>query len=176
VHFQPLGRDVDFREGKRNRFVTLQQEIALWKPVWLEQPAVELVKSAVKGVGIEHWIAISPNRDDTSAAQNPFRFRKKRRCIEPMERLRRGDEICRRSGNAARFRGRESVLDALMRSSVCQLRLTWVGCDYALEVARQSGRCLAATGTSIDRERMPRCEVRQRLEQRIGIMWPIRAV
>jgi len=62
-------------------------------PVALDRSTIELMKNLLKLRRIENRIAISPDGNRSTRSENAFRFAKKRIGIEPMKRLRYGDQI-----------------------------------------------------------------------------------
>lgn len=90
-------------ERKRNRPVPVEQQLSLGKPVGLERPAVELVQRSLECVAVENGIAVAPHCNRAAGGQHSPRFSEERGVVEPMERLRGGDEIDRSGRKAARF-------------------------------------------------------------------------
>jgi len=80
-------------EWKRNRFVTVQQNLSLGKPIGLEQSPVEFVKHLVQRRAVENGIAITPDRDGATWDQHPLRFIEERARLEPVERPGGGHEV-----------------------------------------------------------------------------------
>jgi hypothetical protein len=94
------------------------------------------MECSIEPLGVEYRVAVPPNRDHALGTQNPFRFGKKRRSVEPMKCLGGRHEVDGTTRNAARFRAGHFVHDAFMSAGIRELCLARVGGDYAIEVAR----------------------------------------
>ena len=76
---------------------------------------------------------VSRHSEDAIRLQHSPRFRIETVQIEPVQCLRDHDQVNRVRLYAAVFCGRDKIVDALVQLTVCDLFLTCVGCDHAIE-------------------------------------------
>lgn len=156
-------------ERKWNCPVPIQQQLPLRKPVWLQRPPVELVNCSVEWLGVEDRITVAPHCYRAAGGEHPPRFSEERGRIEPMKRLRRGDEIDRPGGKAGGFRARNPVLDPLMSGGAADLLFAGIGADDAVEMIRQAQCSLTVAGAAIKRDAMLSRQSGQTREEGIRI-------
>ena len=114
--------------------------------------------------------AVAPDGEHAAGAQHALALAEEAPDVEPVQRLRDGDQVARGGRETGVFRGRHAVLDAGIGHRPCNLLRRGIRGDHAAEAHAEIARCLPAAGRAVPHEPARRHDRGQPVEQgaRVG--------